>query len=604
MTDAGGADNGLVMFSPMPPRANGIGDYCFELLGHLSRTMSCTVVVEDGTDTALAPAGVPIITESEYMSRDLWRLLHVYQVGNNPDHIYMLPHLSRVPGLLVLHDASLHYLLDRTTLGRGDKVGYESALAAEYGAAGEILGAQFSEFGLRDEAMFQIMPMTGGMLGAARGVIVHSMFAASKVLARAPAANVSIVPHHFCAPVSDSGPGPAEQRLLLGIEARELMFLSLGFVTCAKQVDTALRALAARRKDLPPFRYVIAGELRPDELDIEALVDELGLRAHVLLLGYVPEAAFFALARAADVVINLRHPIGGETSGTMIRALGCGACVVVVDRGPFAEIPDGAAVKLAWDNAFQARLADTLVQLSADKPARKRIGQAAAAYIAAVHSLDKSAAAYGHAIDAARRTPPPRWASMVDWQTAAPSAVHLERAAGRNSLGSDGALPRWFLAGIVPRAVGECRVAAVGGEPRDKTLLQLLGHADIAFVNAGSVASIPARSIDLFILFSQCSSAVLRNVNAALAFGGRLVLIGFDLECSAQAKDAEMVQRVGVDLVSHGFQLATSCCDTVPSLNPQDEDDGDLDNSACWSAMKSTEFDLPRDADLRLPVAA
>lgn len=592
------------MFSPMPPRANGIGDYCFELLGPLSRTIPCTVVVEDGTDAAIAPACVRIITESEYMSRDLGRLLHVYHVGNNPDHMYMLPHLSRVPGLLVLHDASLHYLLDCTTSGRGDNAGYEAALAAEYGAAGKILGAQFCEFGLRDETMFQTMPMTGGMLGTARGVVVHSAFAASKVLARGPASHVSIVPHHFCPPLSDGGPGPAGQRLRLGIEAGELMFLSLGFVTRAKQVDTALRALAARLQDLPPFRYVIAGELRPDELDIEALVGELGLRAHVVLLGYVPDAAFFALARAADVVINLRHPIGGETSGTMIRALGCGACVVVVDRGPFAEIPDGAAVKLAWDDAFQARLADTLVKLSADKAARTRIGRAAAAYVAAAHSLDNSVAAYGRAIDAARRTPPPRWASTVNWQTAAPSAVHAERAAGRKALGSGGALPRWFLAGIVPRAAGPCRVAATGGGPREKALLQVLGHVEIAFVPACSMANLAPRSIDLFILFGECSPAILQNANTALAFGGRLVLIGFNLEWSAQAKDTEMAQRVSADLASHGFDLETSCYETLPSLNPQDEDDGDLDNSACWSAIKSSEFDLPRGAELRLQVAA
>ncbi len=601
MTAAGGADEGIVVFSPMPPRANGIGDYCFELLGPLARAMKCTVVVEDGTDTAIAPADVAIITESEYIARDLGHRLHVYQVGNNPDHMYMLPHLSRVPGLLVLHDASLHYLLDCTTVGLGDSAGYATALAAEYGAAGQVLGAQFCEWGLRDEAMFHIMPMTGAMLGAARGVLVHSAFAASKVLARAPAAHVTIVPHHFCAPACDGAPGPAEQRLLLGIEPGELMFLSLGFVTRAKQVDTALRALAARRHELPPFRYVIAGELRPHELDIEALVDELGLRAHVLLLGYVPEAAFFALARAADVVINLRYPIGGETSGTMIRALGCGACVVVVDRGPFAEIPDRAAVKLAWDGTFQKRLGDALVRLSADADARARIGQAAAAYVAAEHSLENAAAGYGHAIDAARGHPPPRWASLVDWQIAAPSSVHAERTAGRQALGPGGALPRWFLAGLVPLAAGTCRVAVIGGGQREKTLLQVLGHADAAFVPAHSVANLPSRSIDLLILFGECSPRLLGYINEAVAFGGRLVLI---LGCHAQGTDTEMVRQAASDLVTHGFTINTGCYETMPSLNPQDEDDGDLDNSACWSAIKSTEFDLPRAAPLRLQVAA
>src|ERR1700679_4394765 len=98
MTCARPSDDRIVMFSPMPPRPNGIGDYCFELLEQLTRNIACTVVVEDGTVAAMAPAGVTVITESEYLFRDLQHLLHVYQIGNNPDHIYMLPHLARVPG--------------------------------------------------------------------------------------------------------------------------------------------------------------------------------------------------------------------------------------------------------------------------------------------------------------------------------------------------------------------------------------------------------------------------------------------------------------------------------------------------------------------------
>jgi glycosyltransferase involved in cell wall biosynthesis len=121
------------------------------------------------------------------------------------------------------------------------------------------------------------------------------------------------------------------------------LFVSLGFVTKQKRVDLALRALAAIRDRLPPFRYFISGELQQLEIDIPALISDLRLTDCVTSTGYLTEEDFFALVRAADVVINLRHPIGGETSGTMIRALGAGACVVVVDRGPFAEIPDGAA---------------------------------------------------------------------------------------------------------------------------------------------------------------------------------------------------------------------------------------------------------------------
>ena len=148
---------GVVVFSPLPPQPNGIADYTHELLGALGRRMRCLVVVEDKLRNPEAPSYVEVIGEAEYRSRAtaLAAVPHLYQVGNNPDHVYMLPYAAERPGVLVLHDPSLHYLLDRATVGRGDEDAYASALRAEYGAAGALLGAQFRTFGLRDGRICQ-----------------------------------------------------------------------------------------------------------------------------------------------------------------------------------------------------------------------------------------------------------------------------------------------------------------------------------------------------------------------------------------------------------------------------------------------------------------
>jgi len=329
----GAGPAGLVMFTPLPPQPNGIADYSHELLAELSRTIPCTAVVEDGMQDARAPAGVRVLQEIEYeaLAAELADLAHIYQIGNNPDHVYMFPHMTRRPGIAVVHDPSLHHLLDCMTVLPGDIAGYQSALQTEYGVAGRILGDQFSGLGLREQRMYFDMPMLRSLLGAATGAIVHSRFAAAKLIARVPDLPVTVVPHQY------SPPGrvdrPADVRRALGVDPAQVMFLSLGFVTRAKQVHTTLRALAAIRAELPPFRYVIGGEIKPEELDVAALVRQLGLEDVVITPGYVADEDFFSLIGAADIVVNLRHPIGGETSGTMIRALGGGACVVVVDRG-------------------------------------------------------------------------------------------------------------------------------------------------------------------------------------------------------------------------------------------------------------------------------
>ncbi|MDE6102598.1 MAG: hypothetical protein K2F73_06450, partial [Ruminococcus sp.] len=44
--------------------------------------------------------------------------------------------------------------------------------------------------------------------------------------------------------------------------------------------------------------------------------------------------------------INLRYPYNGETSGSLMRILAKGKCVIVNDIGSFSEIPDNSCVKL------------------------------------------------------------------------------------------------------------------------------------------------------------------------------------------------------------------------------------------------------------------
>src|SRR6202023_2255367 len=49
---------------------------------------------------------------------------------------------------------------------------------------------------------------------------------------------------------------------------------------------------------------------------------------------------------ACDLVVNLRYPAGGETSGSLQRALGLGKAVIVSDVGSFSELPDDICLKV------------------------------------------------------------------------------------------------------------------------------------------------------------------------------------------------------------------------------------------------------------------
>ena len=53
---------------------------------------------------------------------------------------------------------------------------------------------------------------------------------------------------------------------------------------------------------------------------------------------------------ACDVLVNLRSPTMGETSGSVIRGLALGKPMLVSDVGWFSELPDGVALKIPVDD--------------------------------------------------------------------------------------------------------------------------------------------------------------------------------------------------------------------------------------------------------------
>ena len=57
------------------------------------------------------------------------------------------------------------------------------------------------------------------------------------------------------------------------------------------------------------------------------------------------EERFESLMAACDVLVNLRSPTMGETSGSVIRALSLGKPMLVSDVGWFSELPDGVALQ-------------------------------------------------------------------------------------------------------------------------------------------------------------------------------------------------------------------------------------------------------------------
>jgi glycosyltransferase involved in cell wall biosynthesis len=170
-----------------------------------------------------------------------------------------------------------------------------------------------------------------------------------------------------------------------------------GFLNMNKRIPELLRAFAMLRRERPGARLLLVGAAG-ERFDVERRLERLGLTDGVVRMDYVPEARMWSLMAACDVLVNLRYPTMGETSGSVIRALSLGKALVVSDVGWFSELPAEAVLKVPVDE-YEVETLRAALALAADNAGA--LGGAARAYVEREHDLGRVADAYVAALEVA-----------------------------------------------------------------------------------------------------------------------------------------------------------------------------------------------------------
>ncbi|HZT91815.1 MAG TPA: glycosyltransferase [Gaiellaceae bacterium] len=361
----------VAYYSPLPPSRSGIADYSALLLPALRERVD-VVVAEPGRRAPHADVAL-------------------YHVGNDPDaHGWILDALQRRPGVVVLHEYVLHHLIAGVTIGRGDGRGYLDALERELGVPGRLLGLGVLDnlLPLLWETQPERFPLAGTVLDRAHGLIVHSRYVAERAREAGYDGRLWRIPHPAW-PMHRVEPDAAV--------TGDPLVGCFGFLNMNKRIPQLLQAFAALRRDRSRARLLLVGAAG-ERFDVARRLERLGLTDGVDVVDYVPEERLWPLMAACDVLVNLRYPTMGETSGSVIRGLSLGKAMVVSDVGWFAELPDDVALKVPVDEHEVATLAAAL-GLAADRAGE--LGAAARAYVAREHSLPHVADGYAAALEVA-----------------------------------------------------------------------------------------------------------------------------------------------------------------------------------------------------------
>jgi glycosyltransferase involved in cell wall biosynthesis len=361
----------VAYYSPLPPSRSGIADYSELLLPALRSRIEEVVLAKPGGRRPDADVSL-------------------YHIGNDPDaHGWILDALRDRPGVVVLHEYVLHHLISGTTLGRGDARGYFDAMERELGVLGRLiaLGVADNSLPLLWETQPERFPLVETVLDSARGVIVHSRYVEERVRGTGYAGPVWRIPH----PVWPSRP---VEPAALGAEPLVGCF---GNLNINKRIPQLLEAFALLRADRPNARLLLAGATA-ERFDLGRRLERANLGDAVLREVYVPEERLWSLMAACDVLVNLRSPTMGETSGAVLRGLALGRPMLVSDVGWFAEIPSEVVLKVPVDE-YEVETIAAALGLAADRGAE--LGRAAQEYVGREHDLDRSADAYARALEEA-----------------------------------------------------------------------------------------------------------------------------------------------------------------------------------------------------------
>src|SRR5580700_7605373 len=348
----------VAFFSPLPPARSGIADYSEALIESLRPLVELEVF--SGAQSAFDATRFDIA---------------VYQVGNNAHHDFVYETALRHPGVAVMHESNLHHLITDLTIRRGDWDAYVAECEYHGGSAARAFAERVRKLEVGPD--YEGVAMTRRVLESARGVVVHSRFMRDETRTAGFAGPVAVIPHGAWIPQADR----LAYRHKLGLDEAVSLIGIFGFLKPYKRIAESLRAFRRLVRVAPTAKMILVGEPHP-ELPIESMIRSMGLDANVRVLGFIPIAEFVGYLAACDIVLNLRYPTVGESSGTLLRSLGLGKAVMVSEIGSFQEFPDGVCLKVPVGPGEEDLIFEYLNLLVSQPEVAAALGARARTYVA------------------------------------------------------------------------------------------------------------------------------------------------------------------------------------------------------------------------------
>lgn len=400
----------VAMVTPMSPKS-AIADVMMQAVPDLATRWDLEVWCPSGP--AYLPCPVVFHSFREANADVLSALaafdLVVYVLGDSPWHTRILPLAQRLPGLVVLHDASLtnlfrHAALETHTLD--ELMSHVERVTGEGRA--HILSTSLVSVDPDEWMQFCAeVPLTELALEGSLGAVVHSAWHARSI-------DGLTLGHVTVAPLPvpstrlslDSDGDLVAARLISELPDDAVLVVTVGSVNHNRRIDLLLEAIAgdevlSRRVHL----WAVGSSTGEDARALAGLAQAFALEDRFAITGRVGSPSLQAILVRADIAAALRDPVlEGQSASTLTQMLS-GTPVVVYNHAHYAELPDDATVKVDPHDAL-AGVRNALRLLVDDAAERTRRGQRARDYALTSRSGTAYAAALLDAGERALATTP------------------------------------------------------------------------------------------------------------------------------------------------------------------------------------------------------
>ena len=374
----------VAYFSPLSPQKSGISTYSENnLLPYLKKFCELELIIDKGYSPSnnYINDNFKIIPYTKFRPSDYDVLL--YNLGNNTLHEYIYKTLLKYPGVVIIHDPFIHGLIWNMTIGKNDKKSYVKYWEECLGGKGK----KIAENSIATNHFLDFKyPLVHIVAKNSLALLVHSNYAKQIISKESPQTIVKKI-NHPTPLLSLSKKGKED----FNISKDTIIISTFGFIASHKRLNVILKAFRKFLNEYPNSKFLIIGKIleRHYLQEIKELIEKLKISEKAEIVGYKDDLVPYI--QISDIIIQLRYPTAGETSGMTLEIMRQGKPIVVSNTGWFKELPDDCVKKIDTDENEEKNIVNSFLKILNEKAFKEKLAEKSKKYVINFHNPEKIA---------------------------------------------------------------------------------------------------------------------------------------------------------------------------------------------------------------------